>query len=244
MPSAERVTVTFVLQPLEGDALPEGAGVVLAGSLPELGEWQVPRRLVRDHTQPGGACWRLELAMPQRSAFEYKYLVVRGAAAAWEAGPNRCVALRQLVPGGLLLQDRFDAGVAAPPQLLVDELPLQLQTICVQFQLLVPAEAARPPPVAVYVLADRASCGAWGVQAAQRMQWVATGTAGLLVYSLLRMLPQVELPMQYKYALARDEAGALQWEHGGNRTVRIQDGSQLVSVLRVQDLFRFAPLVL
>jgi hypothetical protein len=232
--------VTFVLD----QSLPEGASAALTGSVPELGDWLVPKRMVRDHSHPSGTRWRVEVAMPQRAVFEYKYLLVHSPAAVWEDGANRRVALKQVVPGGLLLQDRFNAPLGPLPGLVVDALPLELQSICVCFQLIFPPEAASVVPSRLYVLADRGSCGAWRPQSNLRMRQSDSVSSTATVFSVFRVLPQIELPLQYKYAYCREDSEEVVWECGPNRTVHVQDGSQLVSVLLVQDVFRFAPHVL
>lgn len=75
-----------------------GENVYIAGSVAQLGSWDVDRavELSADAYTSANPLWTVTLALPVGTSFEYKFLKKVGGGVVWESDPNR----QYTVPGG------------------------------------------------------------------------------------------------------------------------------------------------
>lgn len=75
-----------------------GEDVYIAGSIAQLGSWDVDRavKLSADGYTSANPLWTVTVSLPVGTSFEYKFLKKAGGDVVWESDPNR----QYTVPGG------------------------------------------------------------------------------------------------------------------------------------------------
>jgi hypothetical protein len=65
------------------------------------------------HVEDDVPCWAVEVPMPFKTQFEYKYIVSQGLTQmTWETGTNRKLLLDQMIPGTIEIRDIWEVRAA------------------------------------------------------------------------------------------------------------------------------------
>jgi serine/threonine protein kinase len=212
-----------------------GQHVILIGSSEELGSWQVGRRMTFSHVEDDVPCWAVEVPMPFKTQFEYKYIVSQGLTQmTWETGTNRKLLLDQMIPGTIEIRDIWETTnlMRNPLQVTLKDMQISMQEgmyvmLYVQYTSLI-TDTTR-----VKVVGAIEQFGEW--QATRAFTLTRTSVPGW--YRALVMVNESRVPFEYKYVLYDEADGTTLWESGSNRVLENSASNQMIALIVKCDYF-------
>ncbi|WP_426489648.1 4-alpha-glucanotransferase [Hymenobacter sp. 102] len=227
-----------------------GQRLVVCGSLPSLGQWNLDQALSL-HYQPESGFWTQEISLPddQLGTVEYKYVLLdeRDGGKHWEWGPNRAIGTEPGQFTRIVLEDYWRA-----PALPENELHTAAFTKALMRRLVAPAPAANPARLAdsvvrfqlsaprvdsdhqLCVLGSDPALGAWDAKKA-----VVLSDADYPTWCADVALENPGRTVQYKYGIwdPRDKK-ILQLEAGEDRLIAASQDKRTLRV-KADDQFRY-----
>ena len=220
-----------------------GQRLAVCGAGPALGNWQAPAAFALAYNEATGY-WHGDLAAPEAAGeLSYKYVLLEGDAATWEAGPNRAQAYDAARAPRLHLADYWRAPARPENELLTAAFTKALFRRLAQgpraetaapaagevvFRLLAPRVA---PHLGLCVLGSDPALGAW-----DNRRGLVLSDADYPTWMGRVALQNPGADCHYKYALWDAAAGhALDMEGGENRVVPANADSETARVFNDED---------
>eukprot|EP01098_Paradermamoeba_levis_P010377 TRINITY_DN4361_c0_g2_i2.p2 TRINITY_DN4361_c0_g2~~TRINITY_DN4361_c0_g2_i2.p2 ORF type:complete len:210 (-),score=58.93 TRINITY_DN4361_c0_g2_i2:995-1624(-) len=207
---------------------------MVVGSLKELGDWKLGKIM----TYQSDGVWSLDIQLPQRTDFEYKYLLVTNHVALWEEGPNRKLSLSQNLSGSIHLIDFWQQPVPQSPLQMdtrfSDVKDQLLAGICISFNVYV-GSLINGPIETMYVVGGIKPLGDWDKSKANEMTFVS-GVAGVGWWSKSFVVPENQFPFEYKFMMELQD-GRVVWEKGRNHVFHPVTSSDLVAAVFSNTIF-------
>ncbi|EOY08695.1 Disproportionating enzyme 2 isoform 1 [Theobroma cacao] len=237
-----------------------GQRLVVCGSEPTLGSWNVKKGLLLSPFHQGDELiWTGTVAVPCRFCCEYSYYVVDDAknVLRWEMGNKRKLILPPLLQEGgqtLELHDLWQTGgdalpfrsafkdvifckgstlnIDRPEVILQDKLD-QGESVLVHFKICCPNVEEG---TSVYVIGSSTKLGNWNVQDGLKLQYT-----GEYIWEAYCVIPRSDFPIKYKYC-KYGKNGCLSLEIGSTRELSIDSSkSQLQYIFLSDGMLREMP---